>query len=213
MRVGLLATVVLLGIVLHATGVLARFSSPSRAAETLVAMGGWGYLVFVLAYALLQPFGMPGTIFILVAPLVWSWPVAFALSMAGTMGCSIVGFLFARFVARDFVNRHVPDRFRKYEKALAEHGLRTVFLLRFLFWMPQMLHAFLGVSRVTFWQHFWGSLLGYLVPIFAVSYFGERLFDAARNAPPTFWVAMIVLILGGTAVWWRVGGRRRPKTV
>lgn len=211
-RVGVLAAVVILAVVLHQTGVLARFSSPARASETLEGMGGWGYLVFIVSYALLQPFGMPGTLFILVAPLVWPWPVAFALNMAGTMGCSVVGFVFARFLARDFVSRHVPERFRRYEESLAKHGFRTVFVLRFLFWMPQMLHAFLGISRVTFWQHFWGSLLGYVIPIFAVSYFGERLFEAARDAPPVFWVTLSIVMLGGAAAGWRVTGRRRSGT-
>ena len=52
----------------------------------------------VLAYTLLQPFGVPGTIFIMVAPLIWPWQVAFALSLTGTMTASMVGFGFARFL-------------------------------------------------------------------------------------------------------------------
>ncbi len=56
-------------------------------------LGPWGYVAFVAAYAALQPFGVPGTVFIMAAPLIWPWPVAFALSMAGTMAASVVGFL------------------------------------------------------------------------------------------------------------------------
>ena len=98
-----LIVLVLAGLLgLYRLGVFAQFSDPERARQTLLALGGTGYAAFVLAYAALQPFGVPGTVFILVAPLIWPWPVAFALSMVGTMAASVVGFSFARFVARDF---------------------------------------------------------------------------------------------------------------
>jgi uncharacterized membrane protein YdjX (TVP38/TMEM64 family) len=56
-----------------------------------------------------------------------------------------------------------------------------VFLLRLVFWMPPLLHAFFGVSKVRFWTHFWGSFLGYLLPLFLMSFFGQALFDALKR--------------------------------
>lgn len=58
------------------SGVLAEVSEPSRLAQTLVAMGALGYVAFVAAYTLLQPFGVPGTVFVVAAPLIWSAPCA-----------------------------------------------------------------------------------------------------------------------------------------
>jgi uncharacterized membrane protein YdjX (TVP38/TMEM64 family) len=99
------------------------------------------------------------------------------------MAASVVGFSFSRFVARDWIASRIPKRFLRYEAALAERGFATVATLRFVFWMPPLLHAFFGVSKVRFWTHFWGSLAGYVVPLLAMSYFGQRLFDALRAAP------------------------------
>ncbi len=181
-------------------GILADFAEPAKIQRTLVDLGPYGYLAFVLAYAILQPFGVPGTVFIFAAPLIWPWPVAFALSMTGTMAASVVGFSFARFVARDFVAKRIPARFRRYEAALETRGFATVVLLRFVFWMPPLLHAFFGVSKVRFSTHFWGSLVGYVVPLLLVSYFGERMFEAARRAPASVWVAtgaaVVVTVIG-----------------
>src|SRR5579863_7852895 len=73
-------------------GVFHEFADPARVARTLVERGAWGYLTFVVAYAAIQPFGVPGTVFVVAAALIWPWPVAFALSMAGTMAASVVGF-------------------------------------------------------------------------------------------------------------------------
>jgi len=175
-------------IVAQRFGVFDQFGDPARLKATLLALGVWGWVAFVVGYAALQPFGMPGTIFIFAAPLIWPWPIAFALSMTGTMAASVVGFSFSRFVARDFVAARIPARFRRWDEALARRAFSTVFLLRLLFWMPPLLHAFFGVSPVRFWTHFWGSLAGYLLPLWAVSFFGERVVDLARAVPLWAWL-------------------------
>ena len=171
-------------------GIFDQLSDPARLAQSLVDLGGWGYLAFVVAYALLQPFGVPGTIFVFAAPLIWPWPIAFALSMTGTMAASSVGFAFSRFVARDWIAPRIPKRFKKYDEALATRAFTTVAVLRFVFWMPPLLHAFFGVSKVKGSTHFWGSLVGYIVPLFLTSFFGRQVFDWVKDATPRTWVAI-----------------------
>ncbi|MFZ5443503.1 MAG: TVP38/TMEM64 family protein [Myxococcota bacterium] len=193
-----LAVVVLVLALLAAAwrfGVFAQLSEPRALAQALVDAGAWGYLAFVVAYTVLQPFGVPGTIFIVAAPLIWPWQTAFVLSMVGTMGASVVGFWFARFLARDWVSARIPQRLRRYDEALARRAFSTVVLLRLLLWMPQVLHWFFGVSRVPFWTHFWGSLLGYVPPLLVVSWLGGELFDDAGQLQPGAW-----RVLGGLFV-------------
>jgi uncharacterized membrane protein YdjX (TVP38/TMEM64 family) len=195
-------------IVAQRLGVFEQFAAPERVKQTLVDLGPWGYLAFIGAYALLHPFGMPGTVFVFAAPLIWPWPIAYALSMTGTMAGSVVGFSFSRFVARDWIAKIIPARFKKYDEAVAKRGFVTVFLLRLILWMPPLLHAFFGISKVRFWTHFWGSFFGYLLPLFLVSYFGERLWEAARTAPHEVWftigAAVVIAVIG----WWLVRRRR-----
>jgi uncharacterized membrane protein YdjX (TVP38/TMEM64 family) len=186
-KLALVALVVTTLACAKAFGVLGHLSEPARLARTLVELGGWGYVAFVVTYAALQPFGVPGTVFVMAAPLIWPWPVAFA-----------------RFVARDWIAPRIPARFKRYDDALEHRAFATVFLLRLVFWMPQLLHAFFGVSKVRGWTHFWGSLLGYLLPLFLVSYFGQKLFDVLRKAPPSAWVAAaVVVVLAWYVVWLR----------
>ena len=173
-------------------GIFAQVADPKTLARTLVEMGPLGYLAFVVAYAALQPFGVPGTVFIVAAPLIWPWQTAFALSMTGTMFASVIGFSFARFLAKDWISARIPARFRKYDDALERNAFETVVILRLLFWMPQVLHSFFGVSKVRFSTHFWGSLVGYVPPLLLVSYFGGRIFDASGSMRPDGWP-----ILGG----------------
>ena len=181
-------------------GVFERIGEPKALAEALVGMGTWGYLAFIVAYTVLQPFGVPGTIFIVAAPLIWPWQTAFALSMVGTMSASVVGFSFARFVARDWVSTRIPARLRRYDAALEQRAFQTVVILRLIFWMPQVLHAFLGVSKVSFWTHFWGSLIGYVPPLFLVSYLGATMFDASGKMQPGAWPIMGGLLIASLTI-------------
>jgi uncharacterized membrane protein YdjX (TVP38/TMEM64 family) len=196
-----LAVVVIL-VVAQQLGIFRQFADPAGVKQALVELGPWGYVAFVAAYASLQPFGFPGTVFIWAAPLIWPWPIAFAVSMTGTMAASIVGFLFARFVARDWVAARIPARFRRYDDALGRNAFTTVFLLRLVFWMPPPLHAFFGVSQVPFTTHFWGSLAGYVLPLLLVSMFGERVFSVVMAAPASVWIGVaIAVVVIGAGVW------------
>jgi uncharacterized membrane protein YdjX (TVP38/TMEM64 family) len=207
-----IALVVLVGIVLLAAwqlGVFRRLDDPARVRQMLVDLGPWGYVAFIGAYAALQPFGLvPGTVFILAAPLIWPWPVAFALSMVGTMAASVVGFSFSRFIARDWVATKIPARFRKYDEALARRAFATVVVLRLIFWMPPPLHAFFGVSKVSFGTHFWASLVGYAPTLLGVSYFGEKAVEAMKNAPASVWIGVAAVMVAGVLVGWLIRRRR-----
>ena len=203
-RLGLVVAVIALLVVAWRLGVFRAAADPHHLAQRLVELGPWGYLAFIVAYATLQPFGLPGTVFVVAAPLIWPWPIAFVLSMVGTMAASTVGFSFARFVARDWITPRIPERFHRYDDALVRRAFVTVFVLRLVFWMPPLLHAFFGISKVRFWTHFWGSFAGYVTPLFLVSYFGQRVFDAAKRAPPGAWVAVGAVVLAvAVAFWWR----------
>jgi uncharacterized membrane protein YdjX (TVP38/TMEM64 family) len=209
LRVAAVLVVASIGVLAWRFGLLERLSEPEAFGRDLVALGAWGYLAFVVSYALVQPFGVPGTVFVVAASLIWPWPIAFALSMVGTMAASTVGFSFARFMARDFVAKRIPAQFRKYDEALEKRAFATVVLLRFVFWMPPLLHAFFGVSKVRFWTHFWGSFVGYLIPLFLMSFFGRKLVDAMKNAPPSVWVGLVAVVLVAAVTTWAVRRARR----
>jgi uncharacterized membrane protein YdjX (TVP38/TMEM64 family) len=203
------ARVVLIGLVLlvlacaYKMGVLQQFSSRAMAQKTLLGLGAWGYLAFVVAYALLQPFGVPGTIFVFVAPLIWPFGTSLVLSMVGTMAASVIGFSFARFMARDWLAPRIPARFAKYNDALEHRAFATVVVLRFIFWMSQPLHTFLGLSKVPFWTHFFGSLVGYLPVLAACSYFGPGLVGWLKGLSLTSWLLIAGLTISLIVWHWR----------
>ena len=87
-KLALVVLVLLMLALAHQYGLFQQFADPAGVKQALVQLGPWGYLGFVTAYTALQPIGVPGTVFIMAAPLIWPWPIAFALSMTGTMSQS-----------------------------------------------------------------------------------------------------------------------------
>lgn len=178
----------------------ARVREPLAVARTLADLGPWGYVAFLMAYACLQPFGIPGSIFVFAASLIWPWRTALALSLVGTMGATVAGFSFARFMARDWVSKRLPARLHRYDTALQQNAFATVVMMRLIFWMAPWLHSFFGVSKVRFRTHFWGSLIGYLPPLVVISYFGSSLLDASGKMQWPPWPVVAVFCAASLAL-------------
>jgi uncharacterized membrane protein YdjX (TVP38/TMEM64 family) len=210
-KIATAAIAVAIGVVAQRLGAFELASDPARLKQALVDLGPSGYAAFLAAYTVIQPLGLPGTVFVVAAALIWPWPVAFALSMTGSLSASVVGFSFARFVARDGVARWVPARFHRYDEALAQRAFATVFVLRSIFWMSPLLNLFLGLSKVRFSTHFWATVAAYALPLLALCYFGPEALEALRAAPLWAWIALGAGTIAIVAVVWAF--RRRAARV
>ena len=112
LRVAALILVVLAAVFAQTTGLLDRESLRTLFTDS----GALGPVFFVALYSLVQPFGFPGIIFMLLAALLWPLWFAFLLNLAGATGAGVVGFAFARFVGRDWVQGRLPERLRNLEE-------------------------------------------------------------------------------------------------
>lgn len=191
-------------------GAFQLFADPAHIKITLLELGVMGYAAFILAFGLVQPFGVPGTVFILGAALVWPPPLAIALSLVGATLSTLTGFSFSRYLARDWVEKRIPARLRKYDQRLADDAFLTVLLLRLVLWMNPTLHAVLGLSRVRFSTHLVASILGYVPAIVVLTYFGDAAFSVLKNQPrERFVAAAAVAVIVAVALLARRYARRR----
>lgn len=149
LRIALALLVVAAAIWLVASGAY-RDIEPERIRETLLELGVWGPIAFLLVFAFVQPLGLSGHLFILGGALVWPAPWAFFLGLLGaTLGQSN-GFLFFRYIAHDWAQRRIPKRLAPYEEAITSRPLRTVLILRLITFTWPPAAALLGVSRIRF---------------------------------------------------------------
>ena len=144
--------------------------------------GAWGPVLYVALFIVLEPFGVPGIVFVVPGGLVWSWPVLFLLTWVGATGAGVIGFFFARTLGREWVEHRLSDRARAYDRALAENGLRTVIVIRLLFFIAPWAHWLLGLSQVRFRDFLLGTVIGVapMMALFtwlggnAIEWFSER---------------------------------------
>lgn len=163
-------------IALVASGVVDDLS-PSALRGHLLDSGPWGPALFVLAFALLQPFGLSAHVFIVGAALVWPPLVAMTLSWIGAVLAGCTSFGFARFMGRDWVQARLPERVRRYDERLATRGFETVLVMRLLLFTFGPMQLMFGVSRVRFVPFLLASAIG-LLPMTAIeSFVGAGVVD------------------------------------
>lgn len=161
---------------------LHREIEPDVARAWLTESGPWGPLLFLAAFALLQPMGVASHLFILSAALVWDPPVAFMLSWLGTTAGGCSAFFFSRYVGREFFQKRMPTRLQRYDERLQTHRFRTVLGLRLALFTFGPMQMMLGISRVRFGPFLAGTALG-VIPVVAFETFvGGGLIEWAWDA-------------------------------
>ncbi len=194
-KVLLIILVIGLAVTAQITGSLDRLYEPEALRDMLVGQGARGQLLFVAGFALIQPMGVPGFVFVIAAAMLWSPPVAFLLSMAGSIGAAVTGFAFARYVARDWVRAHLPARFHRFDDRLEQRSFRTVVLVYLVFFLAPPAHWVLGLSRVRFRPFLAGAAVGFIPGNAALVFLGGPLIEWLFANPAGLWaVAGMVLL-------------------
>lgn len=163
-KLALLLLVIALVIGLFASGALDDFSL-ERTVTLVRSYGAWGAVVYLLAFTLLQPIGLSGNMFTVVAGLVWSPWLALPLALLGAFGSAMVNVAFCRYVAFDWVQARIPPKWRRYERWVTERGLFGVILYRFATFTAHPAQLLISVLRVPLPRLMIGTLIGFIPPV------------------------------------------------
>ena len=169
--IAVIATIVAVGFY---TGLFQQLN-PESLGELGVSAGFWGPVVITLLFILLEPFAVPGAIFMLTATALWPAWIVFLVSWIGGTGAGMLGFGFARYFARDWVSGRLPARLRKWDERLSNEGLPVVILFRLTFFLNPASHWALGLSSVRPATALLGTAIGFLPWMAAWAFFGERV--------------------------------------
>ncbi len=196
MRNRLILLSVILGIgALGYFGGLFQYLAPDRMRELLTEAGAWGPVVIVVLFTLLEPFGTPGAFFILAAATLWPFWLAFLVNWLGATGAGMLGFAFARYLGRDWVEDRMPERLRKWDDRLSDNGLPIVILFRVVLFLNPASHWALGLSRVPLSTAIAGTVIGFAPGIAVFTYFGAEIVDWFGDQSKAIWIAVAVAIV------------------
>ena len=172
-----------------------QYLDPARLRELLQDAGPWGPLAMIGLFTLLEPFGAPGAIFMMASATLWPFWLAFAVNMLGATGAGMLGFTFARYLGRDWVEGRMTPRLRAWDERLSEHGLPKVITFRLIFFLNPAAHWALGLSRVKVSAAILGTVIGYIPGIALWTYFGAELLEWFGKQPVEVWIGAGVAIL------------------
>jgi uncharacterized membrane protein YdjX (TVP38/TMEM64 family) len=161
LRVAALASLATGALLVWRTGLLADFDLDALQGW-VAAAGPGGPVAYLALFSLLQPFGLSAHVFLVAAGLLWPTAIGLPLGIVGLMGGAAVSFGFARQMGKAAVQDRIPEKLARHEQALADRGLRTVFLLRLAFFTFFPVSLAMGVSKVSWRDYLLGTLLGCL---------------------------------------------------
>ena len=137
----------------------------------LETAGIWAPVVFIAIYAVGVCLFLPGTLLTGLGAAIfgayWGFLYVWIGAMLGAGGAFFIG----RTLGREFAASLIGDKLKKYDDAIARNGFATVLYLRLVYFPFTPMNFGMGLTRVRFWDYFWGTGLGIIVGTFIFTFF------------------------------------------
>ena len=148
-----------------------EFLTVGKMKQFLDASGFWAPVIFILIYILAICLFVPGTLITALGAAIFGPYWGFVYVLAGAILGATVTFFIGRYLGRDFAASVIGDRLKKYDQAIERNGFATVLYLRLIYFPFTAMDFGMGLTRVRFWDYFWGTALGILVGTFVFTFF------------------------------------------
>lgn len=169
--------------------------------EWIDGLGAIAPLVFILAYIVVTVAFLPASIVTLGAGFVFGVVKGSILVFIGAMLGATAAFLVGRFVARDWIAKKVEGKqfFKSLDNAIAEEGLKLIFLIRLSPAFPfNLLNYALGLTKVSLRDYVLGTtgiIPGTIMYVYLGSLIGDLTMLGTGEAPSNPIISWIIKIL------------------
>ena len=156
---------------------LKDFVTPQSLGRILDATGWWAPVVFILLETVAISLFVPASIPIILGAGIFGAGWGFFCGWLGAIGGASVAFFVGRKLGRDFVASLIGNRLKKYDDAIERNGFTAVLYLRLLNSPFTPMNYGLSLTKVRFWDFFFGTGLGVAVSIFVITFLSGTLKD------------------------------------
>lgn len=170
----------------------------------------WAPAALVGTIVVLGSLGLPATPFIVAGAAIFGAVWGTVWNWTGIFLSSFTGFLLARLLGREFVERIGGDKLQRAEKLLHRRGFMPLIAIRFLPVPFTLVNAAAAVVGVKLPKFLLASAIGLLPPIAILTYFSAALLEAATgDRAAIVRQALMVSITAALCVFLPIGIRRR----
>jgi len=128
-------------------------------------------LLYMLIYAVGVCLFIPGTLLTALGAAIFGAYWGFLYVWVGAMIGASGAFWIGRTLGREFAASLIGDRLKKYDDAIERNGFATVLYLRLVYFPFTAMNFGMGLTKVRFWDYFFGTGLGITVGTFVFTFF------------------------------------------
>ena len=155
------------------TAGLRDYLTPDQLRALLLGAGVCGVFTFLAAFAAGNLVQVPGWLFVTAGVVAWGAVAGGALALVGAILAVTLAFLVVRTVGGKPPEGKRRPLLERLLGGLERRPVRTIVILRAVFWMAPPLNYALALSRVKFRDYIVGSALGLAAPIAVMAAFVE----------------------------------------
>jgi uncharacterized membrane protein YdjX (TVP38/TMEM64 family) len=137
----------------------------------LETAGIWAPLFFILVYAVGVCLFVPGTLLTALGAAIFGAYWGFLYVWVGAMAGASAALWIGRTLGREVAASLIGDRLKKYDDAIERNGFATVLYLRLVYFPFTPMNFGMGLTKVRFWDYFFGTGLGIIVGTFIFTFF------------------------------------------
>lgn len=141
--------------------------------------GVWAPIAFLVIYSAKSlVFFIPAGVLMLAAGLTFGVIKGGILLVIGTLLSSTLGFLFARYLGKDYVQKKIDGHFEDVKILFDQKAFLIILLLRLIPMLPyDVLNYLCGISKIKFRQYFFATFLGTIPACFLYAYLGANILN------------------------------------
>lgn len=181
-----------------------------RARELLTDVGesNWGFVAFVIVYALAVVLLLPGTVGTLAAGAVFGFPLGAAAALSGATLGATLAFIVSRAMGRDGAKSLFGDRLDSIDGFIGRNDFTSILILRLMPIVPfNLLNYGSGLTSVRLSRYIVASALGMAPATMLATGLGDQADDPSGTAFILLLGAFIALLVGSGVYARRFRGR------
>lgn len=144
---------------------LGNYLSFTYLSETLQAAGAIGIVIFLVAFVAGALMNLPAFLFTITALLVYGYGWGYVIAGLGSFLAAITHFQVVRTIGGQALTEIKMPLMRKIMANFDTHPLRTVIVLRLIFFVSPPVNYLLALSNVRQRDFIVGTILGLILPL------------------------------------------------
>ena len=154
-------------------------------------------VIVITGFAIAGLFAIPLTILVVAVAISFgAWPGSI-YAILGSMLSAILGYFAGEWLGRRSVSKMAGSKLNRLSKRLANHGVMAIITVRIIPVAPfTVINLVAGASHIKLKDFIWGTLLGMLPGILAITVFANSLLRVVQQPEPIEIIIFIMVVLG-----------------